>query len=222
MNNVVYTKTFNPPPVRYREILRYSGVKETDIETKKLIDCCLDEVLHLISYKVCYTHLSVFVDNSTVDLGFTKTVSQDLAKNLYNCSSGVLFAATLGIEIDRLIFKYGKLSPSKALIIQAIGAERIESLCNEFNKDVSQNAKECGKFTAPRFSPGYGDLPLDIQKDFFSVLNPYKRIGLSLNESLLMSPSKSVSAIIGICDKQEKPNIKKCSLCKKTDCGFRR
>lgn len=53
-------------------------------------------------------------------------------------------------------------------------------------------------YTRPRFSPGYGDLPINMQKDIFAALDCPRKIGLSLNESLLMSPSKSVTAIIGV------------------------
>ena len=72
----------------------------------------------------------------------------------------------------------------------------------------------------PRFSPGYGDLPLELQKDVFRVLDCPRKIGLSLNESLLMSPSKSVTAIIGI-GKGDVEAENKCSACEKTDCAYR-
>jgi len=92
-----------------------------------------------------------------------------------------------------MIAKYGRISPVRALFFQAIGAERIESLCNAFCKDIKKDLN-----ITPRFSPGFGDLPLELQKDIFFALQPHRNIGLTLNESLLMSPSKSVTAIIGI------------------------
>ena len=92
--------------------------------------------------------------------------------------------------------KYSKISPVKALIFQAIGAERIEKLCDVFCKDIAKERK-----TKPRFSPGFGDLPLTIQKDIFAALDCGKNIGLSLTDSMLMSPTKSVTAIVGIISK---------------------
>ena len=82
--------------------------------------------------------------------------------------------------------------------MQAIGAERIEALCDSLCEELKSSLKTEGKTSKPRFSPGYGDLPLSFQKDVFRVLEPEKRIGLTLNASLLMSPTKSVTAIIGI------------------------
>ena len=75
------------------------------------------------------------------------------------------------------------------------GLERIEALCDDFCNDIQNTLKTQLK---PRFSAGYGDLPLDTQKQIFSLLNLSKNIGLTLNDSLLMSPTKSVTAFIGM------------------------
>ncbi len=206
--STVYTKTFNPPPFDRGEILRYAGAKESIPEIEKLIDECIEETKDKLVYKVCYGHFPT---------SFLQVKSEIIARNLSGCKSIVLFAATVGIELDRLIARYGKISPAKALIFQAIGAERIERLCDEFCRFT---VEEYGH-TKPRFSPGYGDLPLEAQKDFFRVLEPSKRIGLTLNESMLMTPSKSVTAIIGITD-EETTEKKGCATCNKKDCIFRR
>ena len=206
--NMIFTKIFDAPPFDRGEILRYAGAKELLPDIDRLIDECIEEAKDKLIYKVCYGHFP---------LSFMKLKSERLTKNLSGCKSIVLFAATVGIGLDRLIARYGKISPAKALIFQAIGAERIESLCDEFCRFA-----ECEYgYTKPRFSPGYGDLPLEVQKDFFRVLDPSKRIGLSLNESMLMTPSKSVTAIIGIAD-EETTEKKSCITCNKIDCIFRR
>ena len=83
------------------------------------------------------------------------------------------------------------------MIFQAIGTERIESLCDTFCGEYS---KEKNVNLKPRFSPGYGDLSLETQKDIFIILDCPRKIGVTLNESFLMSPSKSVTAFVGICD----------------------
>ena len=151
-----------------------------------------------------------------------KTASDSLRRNLAACDRIVVFAATLGLDIDRLIARYGARSPAKALMLQAIGAERIEALCDIFCEHLRQEAEKEGLYPVPRFSPGYGDFPLDLQKDIFRVLDCPRKIGLTLNESLLMSPSKSVTAIVGL-SPCAGPDIKnRCRLCSKTDCMYRR
>ena len=79
-------------------------------------------------------------------------------------------------------------------MFQAIGSERVESLCDELCRELEG---EWGT-VRPRFSPGYGDLPLSLQKEIFALLDCGRSIGVALGENLLMSPSKSVTAIVGV------------------------
>ena len=134
----------------------------------------------------------------------------------------VIFGATVGLEADRLIKRYSRLDTARAVMLQAIGAERIEALCDAFCADIEENVAERGLFTRPRFSPGYGDLPLEIQRDFVRVLDCRRKIGVTLNESLLMSPSKSVTAIIGLSDKPCGVTSGDCGYCGKRDCAYRK
>ena len=214
----VYVKNYPAPDFNKREILRYAGVKENISEINALIDECIKELDGNLTYKVCYSEYPVKIISNDIDLTFTAVISKDLAKNLKNCNRFILFAATVGLGVDRLIAKYNALSPTKALVFQAIGAERIESLCDLFNNDIKKEYKA----VRPRFSAGYGDLSIEIQKDIFTALNCSKNIGVALNDSLLMSPSKSVTAIIGIANDSDCAGENGCFSCKKTDCEFRR
>lgn len=218
MNEIIITKTYSEPAFCEKEIFRYAGCKNSEDGLLQPLRACIDEVRDKLVYKVCYRELPVALQGSVCDFGSFTLQSQNLAKNLQNCKSVIIFAATIGVEIDRLIAKYGRLSPSKALLLQAVGAERIEALCDDFCEDL---AKERGVFLKPRFSPGYGDLPLEAQKDFFRILDCSKRIGVSLNESLLMSPSKSVTAFVGLTEEPPKEKTDKCAACTKTDCPYR-
>lgn len=174
----VFVKTFPAPEINRREVLRYAGVVETNAEIEALLESCITEAKSLFSYKVCYTELEkASLPEEIFSLSF-----------LDGCKKAIVFAATVGLEIDRLIAKYGVISPSRALIFQALGAERIEALCDAFCQGF-ENANR-------RFSPGYGSFILENQSYIFSTLNPSHHIGLTLNSSLLMSPSKSVTAIL--------------------------
>ena len=216
MNPPILTETYAPPPLCKREILRYAGCRAADAETNKLLAQCTDEIKDKLIYKVCYCQLNVSIQDDRCDFGVFALRSNNLAKNLAGAKSVILFAATLGVEMDRLITRYSRLSPAKALMLQAIGAERIEALCDAFCLDMEA---KLGTRLGVRFSPGYGDLPLETQRDIFSLLDCPKRIGLSLNNSLLMSPSKSVTAFIKISDQNQVKN--KCSICDKQNCDFR-
>ena len=185
-----------PPRVKLREIVRYSGGGD-----ESLISDCLAEAERVLTYSVCFALTEASVKDGEVDLGFAKVASRGLSKNLCGCKYAAVLAATVGVGIDRLIAKYGRLSPSRAAIMQAIGSERVESLCDAFESELLSRLEACGMEGAalrPRFSPGYGDLSLNLQREIFGFLDPPGRIGVSLGDSLLMTPSKSVTAIIGI------------------------
>ena len=195
MNPIIITKNFAPPPVNRKEILRYAKADKMDTKTAELLESCLSEALEKLCYKTCYVRLGAKISENLCDFGNLKVESSCLAKELKDCDEIFLFAATLGIELDRLIAKYGRISPSRALFFQAIGAERIESLCDSLCCFLEEESKKTLK---PRFSAGYGDLDISCQSDIFNLLDCPKRIGLTLNDSQLMSPTKSVTAFVGI------------------------
>lgn len=218
MSAVILSKTYTELPVCQSEIRRYAGDRSGGGATAALLAECLEEARGQLSYRVCYRKLAVSAEGDVCDFGVFRLTSKNLAKNLAGCRRAILFAATVGVGIDRLIAKYGRISPAKALMFQAIGAERIEALCDAFCDDM---AKETCAGLRPRFSPGYGDVPLAVQRDIFSVLDCPRQIGLSLNDSLLMSPSKSVTAFVGLSDGGDGPAGGKCGACGKKDCAFR-
>ena len=189
---VVQKKEFSAPPIDRQEILRYALCRQADAATEDLLDRCLEAALPVLSYRVCWMEVPVSVAGNTCDFGDFTLTSRRLSKHLATCSRAVIFAATLGVELDRLIAKSSRLSPAMGLMMQAVGTERIEALCDDFCNEL-QNA-------APRFSPGYGDLKLSSQRVLFDRLDCARQIGLTLNDSLIMSPSKSVTAIVGLSD----------------------
>ena len=175
------------------EILRYAGVGEADEATRALLEECIAESRECIMPALCFAEYGIERRDGSLDLGFCRVESRDLERNLRGCTGIIVICAKLGIGADRLIMKYSRISPSRALIIDAIMSERIECVCNTFEEE------ECRYiYSRPRFSAGYGDLPITLQRDIFRALRPETKIGLTLTDSLLMSPTKSVSAIIGI------------------------
>ncbi len=216
----VLLKNISPPPFDRKEILRYAGCRCADPSVEKLLDDCIAEAMGCLVYKVCYAETDVkTAEGSCSFANMFDVKSEKLAVNLGGCNKAVIMGATVGVGLDRLIAKYGVISPSRAVMLQAVGAERIEALCDAFCRSYEV---ENGVSLKPRFSPGYGDLSLDCQRDIFLHLGLTKNIGITLNGSLLMTPSKSVTAFVGVTD-SESQNCKtdKCAECEKTDCAFR-
>lgn len=188
-------KFYAPPPIDKDAVLKYALCKEPDENVYKLLEECINESNRCLVYRVAYIRSTFEIDGDIIDLGFTQITSKMLIKVLSDCDSYIVFAATVGMGIDHLIKKYSRTAPSKALMLQALGTERVESLCDLFVKDIK---KELKIKTSRRVSAGYGDLPLSIQSDIIRLLDCPRKMGLVLNDSLLMSPTKSVTAFMGI------------------------
>lgn len=187
---MVQRTEFSAPPVDRQVIFRYGLCRQPDEATEELLGQCLNAALPVLSYRVCWLETPVTVRGSVCDFGDFQLTSRRLASHLAGCKTAVVFAATVGLEMDRLIAKYSRLSPAMGLMLQAVGTERIEALCDTFCAEL-KNAR-------PRFSPGYGDLKLSAQRIIFDRLDCPRQIGLTLSDSLIMSPSKSVTAIVGL------------------------
>lgn len=211
---MIGVKTYGPLPYDKPEVLRYAGIpraallkggEEEYAQVIELMESCIAEVDSQLTFRVCWKEFPIQDLGDRMDLGFTVTTSKSLQKNLENCDTVILFAATTGLALDRMIFKYGRISPAKGHMMQALGAERIETLCDTFNEEVRLEKEAQGLFLRPRYSPGYGDLPLEMQTDIFKALDCTRNIGLTLNDSLTMAPSKSVTAIIGVSKENRRP-----------------
>lgn len=135
------------------------------------------------------------IENELCDLGVMQIRSQALAKHLDGCHRVILFAATLGATFDRELQKQTRLSPARAYELQMQGLREIERFCDTLCKDLEVELESTLRV---RFSPGYQDLSLEVQRDIFRVLEPNKHIGLCLGDSCVMSPSKSVTAFVGV------------------------
>lgn len=194
--NLINTVAISDYKVNIYEALRYMGAdKSTDERLLSLVKAIASELFEICRPLACYTEIEVNVDGDLLNLGFARVKSDALAKNLKGCKKAVIFAATLGVDFDRFLNLKQITSPTEALVLDAVGSAAIEGVC-----DAAQNiVKE--HFTCnirPRFSPGYGDFDISFQKNIIEILNTKKNIGLAVSDSLMMIPTKSVTAVIGM------------------------
>lgn len=194
----IQKRSYAPPPYDRREILRYAGVRGQEPTVEALLEECIAEMDRTLCYRLCFRSLPVRAEGDVLFLGSLCIRSHALATHVAGCDRMLLFAATVGMAPDRLMARYAAASPTKALLLQAIGTERIEALCDLFEAELAREQTALGYTLRSRFSPGYGDLPLTLQQELFTLLDCPRQIGLSLNESLLMSPTKSVTALCGL------------------------
>lgn len=164
----------------------------------ELYEECQKEYLSAVSFKACYRKSSLhFASDGEIVFDFGTVKSRDLTKNLKGCSYVYFFAVTSGLGVDRLLMKYKKTDSLKAMMIDCIASSGIECRCDEVNGLIVKDKK-----SRPRYSPGYGDMGLEYQPTILSFLDAQRQLGITLTESMLMLPVKSVTAIIGI--KEEK------------------
>lgn len=143
--------------------------------------------------------------------------SKKLNAHFSDCKKFFLFAATLGTEADRILQRYSKTDISSAAVAQAVAAEYIEDFCDKETEKISID----GLYLKPRFSPGYGDFSLEYQKYILDYLGAEKSIGITLTDSYMMVPEKSVTAILGFTDKKICTHTK-CRNCDNIGCEFRK
>lgn len=183
-----------------KEAFRYMNCKADykDEELEKLYEECLTEYKKVASYKAVYRLADITQSaEDTTNFGFCSISNSSLCKNMSGCSSAVVFAATAGAGVDRLLLRYSKISPAHAVVASCIASSAIEVWCDEINDRINEIY-----ITKPRFSPGYGGVSLEYQKDVLSFLDAERKIGITLNNALMMNPVKSVTAFIGIKEKK--------------------
>lgn len=179
-----------------KEAFRYMGCKNDcrNEVLEELYEECKTEYMKNASYKAVARKVDITLKkDNKIEFGFCEIQNENLYKNLSGCDSAYVFAATAGIAVDRLIMRYNKISPAEAMICDSIGSSAVEVWCDEVNAEISAMGA-----TKPRFSPGYGGVSLEYQKAILSFLDAEKKIGITLSDSYMMIPAKSVTAFVGI------------------------
>lgn len=179
-----------------KQAFRFMGCPwETENEElDRLYEQCLEEVKKEAVCKAVWRKTEIkFKGNDTVQFDFGEITSAALCKNLQNCSSAYVFAATVGAGIDRLLVRYRYSDAAKAMALSAVASSAVECWCDCINEKIA-----AGKKTKARFSPGYGGVELKHQREILGFLDAEKWLGITLSASFFMTPVKSVTAFIGI------------------------
>ena len=220
------------------EVLRYAGMGSADpadIDPRiiEFADWAVEEL-----YRQCRPRFTskIFsletipeIENGLRFGGVLDVTSRSLSINLKDCSEAVFFAATLGVEADRLIKQYSSRDMSQGVLMDAAAAAIIETYCDSCQVNLEKELNREYKTLRPRFSPGYGDFDIKHQRDFMRLMDLPRTIGVTVTEGGMLSPTKSVTAVMGMSRFRKYPNqeIQRCTLhgceaCMKKDCIYRR
>ncbi len=207
-----------------QEILRYLGYRNQVVSDSicSLIEECKQEVGKIAKPKHIYNSFSLEQSQGRICFAGIDTKSKSLSNNLRDCDEVIVFGATLGVAVDMLLQKYTKIQVSKAVIMQAVAVSLLEAYCDEVNKQLKEYYLENNRYLRPRFSPGYGDFSLEVQPQIFRILELNKKLGVSLTDRLLMTPTKSITALIGVSGIPRECSVSGCEACNNFTCEYRR
>lgn len=161
-----------------------------DSASKEFADSVAEEILSVMrcSYVLKKTDIRFTADGCS--LGFGDIASANLRRNLTGCESAYVLAATIGHDVDRVLRNAGLVSTAKHFVLDAVASSAVEALCDYIQDSLPEKTKA-------RFAPGYGDFNLEMQGKLLEFLDAYK-IGISVNDSFMMTPMKTITAIMGI------------------------
>lgn len=205
-----------------REVLRYLGAAHSDEALDGMIDRAERELLSAVRPKYTAKRFDISVSSTGVSFGATKLESRDLASHLSGCAEAFLFACTLGPGVDTLIRRCEVAEIPMVPILQACAAEYTEVYADRAQQELEAYAAAHSLYLRPRYSPGYGDFPLEYQQFLFDALDISKKIGVALTDSFLMVPFKSVTAVIGLSKDPSLCHVGKCMTCSAQNCPFRK
>lgn len=227
-----------------KEALRYMGYgnNEADEKVLAILDECEQEIIKCAKPRYVYRKFDIeFKDNSgdadACDFLDNQNVcshnpiricganielpGNSIKRHLKGCKSVVFMAVTISEDIDRIL-RIAKVNDMvKAVVMDSLASVAVEQACDKTEQIIKEDFP--GLYQTFRFGVGYGDLPIELQKDFLNVLNAQKLIGLNVTQSCVLVPTKSVTAIIGLSENEIKGQARGCQTCNMSKrCRFRK
>lgn len=203
------------------EVLRYLGCPGTeDPATLALVEGCSARLLAAARPKWTYRvfDLAVQTDGVRLNCGLLLP-GRDLAAHLRGCSRAALLAATLSAPVDALLRRAQAEDLAAAVALDCCATAAVEAVCDLAEAEIRVRFPGC---SFPfRFSPGYGDLPIELQDPILRLLDAPRRVGLCATDRHILTPRKSVTAVLGISDGEISPQKRGCASCTFRDrCKF--
>jgi len=209
-----------------KEALRYMGYRGQKIDhaMQDLLEACMEEIRSV--YRENYTYKIFDIERKPEGLCLKDTTillrGRDIGVHLERSVKCAVMAVSLGLEIDKKLSVYSRTDLTRSLVFDACAAAAVEAMCDEVQERIEAEAGELGLQITARFSPGYGDFSIDIQKELLRLLKTYEKFGLGVNESSIMIPRKSVTAVIGMQTESCGARENKCISCENKNCTYRK
>ena len=218
------------PKIEREKLLRLLGGgdrQQLSPSTRKKMSRWGAEMTELVEPWLSYEVLRL-VETSETEITLEGDISfrsRKIARTLKGCSHAVVFAATIGPDIEtRLAELQDENRFSDLYVLDAVGSVAVEDVVDQFQKSMSERLRSDRRDVTLRFSPGYCDWNIREQASLFRVFKG-KTMPISLTANCLMQPRKSVSGLFGIRTFTGTERVwdeNPCRNCSKRDCIARR
>ena len=208
-----------PASIDLAQAARYFGVRgEADLPTTALLERCAAPLLAVAVPR------AVWIETSIEDLTEAGILQgSDIGRHLAGCNRAILLAVTLGSGVDAQIRRAGVGDIAASVASDALGSALAEQAADAAEAELKQQAAKEGKYLTGRFSPGYGDWDIAVQPLVAAALDTVRKAGLCVTDTNLMTPRKSVTAILGVSDHPVKGKLAGCGHCVlRTRCEYRK
>ena len=208
-----------------RERIGADNDSDKSIAISKSLDECLTKARSLSKPNYIRVQKKItLVGEDFIEIeGGVRFSNGRIAQYIKGSSDIVIFLVTIGDEIENIA---GELTsgkdPLQGYLLDRIGSFAVESLAESVEKKIRRDYLRIKKSVSRRYSPGYCDWPIEEQRMLAKSLD-FSKIGISLTESCMMRPKKSISAVVAIADKgvfTERGST--CEICERKDCSYRR
>ena len=205
--------------VDLRQAARYFGARgEPDEGTLALLEQCAAPLLAAATPRAVWLEADV---DSLTEAGIL--AGRDVYRHLEGCAQALLLAVTVGPGVDAQIRRAGVGDIAASVASDAVGSVLAEQAADAAEAELRQWAATEGKYLTGRYSPGYGDWPLAVQPKLGAVLDTVRRAGICVLDTNLMTPRKSITALLGVSDHPVKGRLAGCGHCVlRTRCEYRK
>ena len=210
--------------LKLSEALRYLGVRgEPDPALRSQLSAAADKLKRRVAPRWVWRVFPLAFGPGCPALeGADLALPGDMAgRMLADCSQAVLLMCTLGAEFEALLRAEQARGMAGAALLDACASAWVEAGCDQAEEEIA--ARFPGLHLTDRFSPGYGDLPLSLQREICALLDAPRRLGVQVTASLLLNPSKTVTAVIGLSETPQPARVRGCAFCAlRENCQYRK
>jgi len=227
MNPKLFTFDFKDLDISKEDVVRaiHGGIQ--DESHQFYLDILEQEFLRLTDYDgiqggyIETDDITFDAKNKTISIQtYEFEVGNIIFKELKHSEKIIVFTCTAGKKLCDHIKEEYKTDVLKGFLIESLANIVVETAMDRIQDKMRAEYQKQGLLISNRFSPGYCTWNVSEQHKLFKLL-PQDFCGVSLSESALMQPIKSISGFIGV-GKNITYNQYKCKLCTQRHCIYKK